>query len=68
MAKVIEILKITVKIDLEVVLVDMVEISLQNQILHTKIRLTHASNPIHNGCVTVNNNSINVRLVYAPTQ
>jgi len=45
MAKVIEILKITVKIDLEVVLVDMVEISFQNQILHTKIRLTHASNP-----------------------
>jgi len=45
MAKLSNIVKITVKINLEVILVDMVEISLQNQILDTKIRLRHAFNP-----------------------
>ncbi len=45
-------------INLEVIVADMTENILKNKVHHTKIRLTHASNPIHNGCVTVNNNSI----------
>jgi len=39
------VLKITDKIDFEVILWDMVEFSLQNIILPTKIRLRHITNP-----------------------
>jgi len=62
------ILKINVKINLEVNVVDMTKNILQNKILHTKIRSRHAFNPLQYGCVTKNNNSINIGLVYAPTQ
>jgi len=45
MATLTNILKIAVKTNLEVIQVDMVEISLQNKIIHIKNRLRHASNP-----------------------
>jgi len=48
MAKLSNIMKITVKINLEVILLDIVKISIQNKILHTKIRLRHASNQFDN--------------------
>ena len=52
MHKLSKILKITVKINLEVNVADMTKNKLENKILHTKIRSRHASNPLKYGCVT----------------
>ena len=47
-----DLLKINVTINLEVNVVNMTTNRLKNKILHTKIRLRHASNPLKNGCAT----------------
>ena len=61
------IVKINVKIDLEVNIVDMTK-KLANKILHTKTWLTHAYESLQYGSVTENKNSINLWLVYAATE
>jgi len=48
------ILKINVKINLEVNVVDMTKNKLKNMIHHTKNRSTHASNPFKYDCVIGN--------------
>ena len=60
--------QINVKINLEVNVTDMTKNRLNNEILHTKIRSRHASDPLQYGCVTGNNNSTIIWLVYVPTQ
>jgi len=61
-------LKIKVKIYLEVNVADMTKNRLKNKILHTKIRSRHAFNPLKYGCVTGNKIIITLWLVYAPTE
>ena len=48
--------------------VDMTKNRLENKILHTKIRSTHASNSLQYSSDTENKNSITIWLVYAPTE
>ena len=47
-------LTINVTINLEVDVADMTKNSLENNILHTKSSLRHASNPLNYDCVTGN--------------
>jgi len=61
-------LKINVKINLEVNAVDMTKNEFKNKILHTKIWSTHAFNQFQYGCVTENKKSITLWLLYAPTE
>jgi len=61
-----DLLKINVKINLEVNLADMTTNRFKNKILHTKLRSRHASNPLKYGCVTWE--KITLWLVYAPTE
>ena len=68
MQKLSNILKINVKINMEVNVADMTKNKLENKILHTKIRSIHASNPLKYACVTENKNSLTIWLVYAPTE
>ena len=58
------ILKILVNKNLEVNVADMNKNKLENKILHTKIRLRHASNPLQYNCDTENNKSTTIWLVY----
>ena len=62
------ILKIIVKINLEVIVADITKNKLENKILHTKIRSIHASTPLKYGCVTGNIKLITLWLVYAPIE
>ena len=68
MQKLSNLLKINVKIHLEVNVADITKNKLGNMILHTKIRSKHAPNPLQYGCVTENKKSITIGLVYAPTE
>ncbi len=52
MHKLSNILKITVKINLEVIVANMTKNKLQNKVHHTKIGLTDACNLLQYGCVT----------------
>ncbi len=63
-----DLLKIKVKINLGVNVVDMIRNKLKNKILHTKNRSRYASNLLKYGCVTENKLIITLWLVYAPTE
>ena len=52
MQQVSKIVKINVKMNLEVNVADMTKNRLENKILHTKDRSRHASNPLKYDCVT----------------
>ena len=63
-----DLLKINVKLNLEVNVVNMTTNKLKNKIPHTKIRSRHASNPLNYDCVTVNKRIVTLWLVYAATE
>ena len=63
-----DLLTINVKIILEANVADMTKNRLKNKILHTKIRLKHASNPLNYDCVTGNIKIVTLWLVYAATE
>jgi len=62
-----KILKINVKMNLQLNLVNMTK-NKKNKIHHTKIKSGHASNSLKNGCDTGNKYIITLWLVYADTE
>jgi len=61
-------LKINVKINSEVYVVDMTKNKFKNKFLHTKIWSRHASHPLKYGCVIGNKKLITLWLVCALTE
>jgi len=68
MQKLSNILQTNVKINLEVVVLDMTKNKLKNKIHHTKIRSRHASNPFKHDCVIGNKLKNTLWLVHAETE